>query len=219
MNKLVLFLLLNAFLLNAFGQKLKTPIDSVSYCLGIMIAESVKKEGFKTVNSKIFAAALDAVFQNKTKMIEPENASKYLEKYFFKLYQENMEVSKKAGEEFLAENKKKAGVITLPSGLQYTVLKEGAGAKPTESDTVVTHYVGTLIDGTVFDSSVERGQPAEFPVTGVIKGWTEILQLMPLGSKYKVFIPSELGYGATGAGEVIKPNSVLIFELELLEIK
>ena len=123
------------------------------------------------------------------------------------------------GEVFLKENAKKEGVVTLPSGLQYKILKEGKGPKPAATNMVTTHYVGTLIDGTEFDSSIKRGQPATFPVTGVIPGWTEALQLMKVGSKWQLFIPAKLGYGENGAGDKVGPNSTLIFEVELLDIK
>ena len=126
--------------------------------------------------------------------------------------------AKADGEAFLKANKEKEGVVTLPSGLQYQVLTEGSGEKPTLSSNVTTHYHGTTIDGNVFDSSVQRGQPASFPVSGVIKGWTEALQLMPVGSKWRLFIPSELAYGERGAGDAIGPHSTLIFDVELLGI-
>jgi len=142
-----------------------------------------------------------------------------ISEYLQKLKAEKMSKNKVAGEQFLAENKSKPGVVTLPSGLQYIILKEGTGAKPTAADKVKTHYHGTLIDGTVFDSSVERGEPISFPVGGVIKGWTEALQLMPVGSKWKLFIPSELAYGDRQAGPKIGPGSALIFDVELLDIE
>ncbi len=138
--------------------------------------------------------------------------------YFMKLQQEKLENNKKAGEEFLNINKGRAGVVALPSGLQYQVLEMGEGDKPKATDKVKCHYHGTLINGTVFDSSVERGQPAVFGVNQVIAGWVEALQLMPVGSKWRLFIPSELAYGENGAGESIEPNSTLIFDVELLEI-
>jgi FKBP-type peptidyl-prolyl cis-trans isomerase FklB len=130
-----------------------------------------------------------------------------------------LEKNKKEGEAFLAENKTKEGVITLPSGLQYKVLKAGTGATPKATDIVVTHYRGTLIDGKVFDSSIDRGEPAEFPVNAVIKGWSEALQHMKVGAKWQLFVPAELAYGERGAGQVIAPNSTLIFDIELLKIK
>ena len=129
------------------------------------------------------------------------------------------EANKAEGEKFLAENKTKEGVVTLPSGLQYKVVQAGTGATPTAADTVVTHYTGTLINGQVFDSSVQRGEPATFPVNGVISGWTEALQHMKVGGKWQLFIPAELAYGERGAGQTIAPNSTLIFDIELLEIK
>jgi FKBP-type peptidyl-prolyl cis-trans isomerase FklB len=144
---------------------------------------------------------------------EAEKAEKkaILDKEVFKDYiQQN--------EAFLAKNKEKAGVVTTESGLQYEVIKMGTGPKPTRENTVKVHYAGTLIDGTEFDSSIKRNEPAQFPVGGVIAGWTEALQLMPVGSKFKLYLPSAIAYGATGAGEVIKPYSTLIFEVELLEI-
>jgi FKBP-type peptidyl-prolyl cis-trans isomerase len=127
--------------------------------------------------------------------------------------------NKKEGEAFLAGNKGKEGIVTLPSGLEYKILKQGTGPKPTANDTVVCNYKGTLINGTEFDSSYKRGQPATFPVSGVIKGWTEALQLMPVGSKWQLFIPSDLAYGDRGAGPDIGPDSTLIFEVELMSIE
>jgi FKBP-type peptidyl-prolyl cis-trans isomerase FklB len=131
---------------------------------------------------------------------------------------DSYEAYKKEGEDFLKENARKEGVITLPSGLQYMVLKEGYGPQPTLTENVTVHYHGTLIDGTVFDSSVDRGEPLTFTVNQVVKGWQEALQLMPMGSKWKIFVPAELGYGTRARGDKIKPNSVLIFEMELLSI-
>jgi FKBP-type peptidyl-prolyl cis-trans isomerase len=132
--------------------------------------------------------------------------------------QDSYNAYKKEGEDFLKTNAKEEGVITLPSGLQYIVLKEGYGPKPSLTENVTVHYHGTLIDGTVFDSSVDRGEPLTFTVNQVVKGWQEALQLMPMGAKWKIFVPSELGYGARARGDKIKPNSVLIFEIELLSI-
>ena len=147
-----------------------------------------------------------------------EEAREYMQKYFVEASAKEANKTKEEGEKFLADNKTKSGVITTESGLQYQVITEGTGAKPTAEDHVKVHYTGTLLDGTKFDSSIDRGEPAEFPVSQVIKGWTEGLQLMPVGSKYIFWIPSDLAYGDRGAGQMIKPNSTLKFEVELLEI-
>ena len=147
-----------------------------------------------------------------------DEAKEIMNDFFSKLQEDRLEMNIKAGEEFLAINGKRPGVVTLPSGLQYEILKEGNGAKPKATDQVKCHYHGTLIDGTVFDSSVERGQPATFGVNQVIPGWVEALQLMPVGSKWKLFIPSNLAYGPAGAGQTIEPNSTLVFEVEILDI-
>ena len=151
--------------------------------------------------------------------MDPQEANKLLQEYFTKQQDEMLNQNLEIGRAFLEENKKKANVVELPSGLQYEILTEGTGEKPKATDSVKCHYHGTLIDGTVFDSSVERGQPATFGVNQVIKGWVEALQLMPVGSKWRLFIPSELAYGKQGAGRSIQPNSALIFEVELLEIE
>ena len=148
----------------------------------------------------------------------PQEAQQYLQTYFVEAQAREAAKSKEEGEKFLADNKTKEGVITTESGLQYQVITEGTGVKPTAEDRVKVHYTGTLLDGTKFDSSVDRGEPAEFGVSQVIKGWTEGLQIMPAGSKYIFWIPSELAYGERGAGQDIKPNSVLKFEVELLEV-
>ena len=149
----------------------------------------------------------------------PEEAQTAINEFFAKQKTEVMSKNKKAGEEFLAKNKSNEGIVTTASGLQYKVLVAGTGAKPKATDTVDCHYEGRLIDGTVFDSSYRRGQSAQFPVNGVIPGWVEALQLMPVGSKWQLYIPSELAYGEYGAGETIEPNSTLIFDVELLGIK
>ena len=159
--------------------------------------------------------------EGKMPEISVQEAQKLLDAYFSEIESKQQAAGKEqksAGEKFLAENAKKAGVITTASGLQYEILKEGRGQKPTATDKVKVHYHGTLLDGTVFDSSVKRNTPASFGVNQVIKGWVEALQLMPVGSKWKLYIPQELAYGAHGAGETIRPYSALIFEVELLEI-
>lgn len=196
-----------------------TLIDSVSYSIGVSIGKNIKDQGFDTINADLLALALKDAIGKKTLLITPENAEKVLQNYFTNMQQQKSEKNLKDGAKFLEENKKKAGVVTLPSGLQYQVLKEGDGSKPKETDKVTTHYHGTLLDGTVFDSSVERKQPATFPVNGVIPGWVEALQLMKVGSKWKLFVPSNLAYGERGAGGAIGPNETLIFEVELLEIE
>jgi FKBP-type peptidyl-prolyl cis-trans isomerase FklB len=150
--------------------------------------------------------------------IKQDKASATIQKFFGEIQKAEGEKNQKAGEDFLAANKNKPGVVTLPDGLQYEIIKAGTGPKPKAEDEVKCHYHGTTIDGKVFDSSVERGEPANFPVNRVIPGWTEALQLMPVGSKWKLYIPAALAYGERGAGADIKPNSTLIFEVELLEI-
>lgn len=193
-------------------------IDKVSYSLGVSIARNLQSQGLKTVNANEFTEALNDVFGEKETKFSEEEVVETLNSYFGALQEEKHGGNKEDGEAFLEANKANKGVITLPSGLQYTVMNEGNGDKPTLTSNVTTHYHGTTIDSNVFDSSVQRGEPASFPVNGVIKGWTEALQLMAVGSKWKLFIPSELAYGERGAGADIGPNSTLIFEVELLSI-
>lgn len=192
--------------------------DKVSYSLGLSIASNLISSGVKTINAEAFNDALSTVFAGEMPEIMPDEANHILQEYFDKMQKEQGSAAKKAGETFLAENKKKEGVVALGSGLQYKILKEGNGPKPKASDTVKCHYEGRLINGQIFDSSIRRGEPAEFPVNGVIAGWVEALQLMPVGSKWQLYIPSELAYGAHGAGQSIGPNETLIFDVELLSI-
>jgi FKBP-type peptidyl-prolyl cis-trans isomerase len=197
--------------------------DSVSYALGVLIGESNKQQmktapGVDQLNKDIVIAAFTKAFMGDSVQIKPEQANQTIQAFFAEVSKTEGEKNLKSGEEFLASNKSKAGVVTLPSGLQYEIIKEGTGAKPKAEDQVKCHYHGTTIDGKVFDSSVDRGEPAVFPVNRVIPGWTEALQLMSVGSKWKLFIPAALAYGERGAGQDIKPNSTLIFEVELLEI-
>lgn len=215
---------------NNMNAKLETQLDSVSYSLGINVAESVKNQGLDDINPQAIAVAFNDVFKENDLQISSEETTKILQDYFTKL---NEEVQEKAQQEslllatknleegmnFLSENATKDGVVTTESGLQYLVITKGNGAQPKATDEVTVHYHGTLIDGTVFDSSVDRGQPSSFGVTQVIPGWTEALQLMNVGSKYKLFIPSNLAYGERARSEVIGPNSTLIFEVELISIK
>ena len=203
---------------------LKTAADSVSYAIGISTGAGYK-ENLKTLPGDpanvddLIAGFIQAIKGDSSAMkMTPQAAQAYMQTYFMEASTRDAKKTKEEGEKFLNENKTKKDVITTESGLQYQVVTEGTGEKPTAEDKVKVHYTGTLLDGTVFDSSVERGEPAEFGVGQVIKGWTEVLQLMPAGSKYIVWIPSELAYGESGAGGDIKPNSTLKFEIELLEI-
>lgn len=203
---------------------LKTAADSVSYAIGISTGAGYK-ENLKTLPGDpanvddLIAGFIQAIKGDSSAMkMTPQAALSYVQTYFMEASARDAKKTKEEGEKFLAENKSKKDVFTTESGLQYQVVTEGTGDKPTATDKVKVHYTGTLLDGTKFDSSVDRGEPMEFPVNGVIKGWTEVLQLMPVGSKYIVWIPSDLAYGERGAGQDIKPNSTLKFEIELLEI-
>ena len=201
------------------GEKLvmKNLLDSFSYAEGLNIAGSMQHQGITQVNSSLMQKAIDDIFNNRTPLLTAEQANAKL--------QEQLQVfaaAKKAKEmDIFTSNKSRKEITSLPNGLQYEILKAGdpAGIKPGPSDTVVVDYVGTLIDGSEFDNSVKRGQPATFPVGGVIRGWTEILQLMKKGAKWKVYIPSELGYGERGSPPMIKPGATLIFEINLIDIK
>lgn len=199
--------------------------DSVSYSIGLFMAQNLKQQGISDLNNALLMRGLEDALKGQPTQLTQEQAGQvmngFMQKQMAIRNAEGMKASaenKKIGNAFLTENKTKAGVVTTPSGLQYLVEKEGTGAKPTATDRVKVHYTGKLLDGKVFDSSVERGQPAEFGVNEVIKGWTEALQLMPVGSKWKLFIPAELAYGDRGAGADIKPGSTLVFDVELLDI-
>lgn len=193
---------------------LKSQKDKVSYIIGMDIGTNLKKQSID-IDSNILAKGVkDALSGGKPLLTEQE-----IQETMIAFQKEVMEKQKKRGEAFLAENKNKEGVKTLPSGLQYKVIKAGTGKTPKLNNTVTTHYRGTLIDGTEFDSSYKRGQPVSFPVSGVIPGWTEALQLMQEGAKWQLFIPPNLGYGERGAGGVIGPNATLIFEMELISIQ
>ncbi len=209
------------------GQKLKTNVDSLSYAFGIVNYNALKSDSLD-LNAMVVAKAMLDGKEGKATMTD-EEARTYI--MTFINAREKVKMAKLAeankvnfkdyieqNEKFLAENKGKSGVTTTESGLQYEVVKMGNGPKPTSESTVKVHYTGTLIDGTEFDSSIKRNEPAQFPVSGVIAGWTEALQLMPVGSKFKLYIPQNLAYGENGAGDVIKPYSTLIFDVELLEI-
>lgn len=193
-------------------------MDKISYALGLSIGNNFLASGIKKLDISTFAKAVEDVINDTETSMSYDEAKAVINEYFTKLQDEKLDINLKAGQEFLDINKNKAGVTTLASGLQYEILKQGDGKKPAASDQVKCHYHGCLIDGTVFDSSVQRGTPATFGVNQVIPGWVEALQLMAVGSKWKLFIPSNLAYGESGAGQSIEPNSTLIFEVEILEI-
>jgi FKBP-type peptidyl-prolyl cis-trans isomerase FklB len=193
---------------------LKNQKDKVSYIIGMNIGNDLKRQSID-INPKILAEGVQqALAGSKPLLTEQE-----IQETMMAFQKEMMAKQKERGDAFLAENKKKEGVKTLPSGLQYKVIKAGTGKKPKLNDTVMTHYRGTLIDGTEFDSSYKRGQPVSFLVSGVLPGWTEALQLMEEGAKWQLFIPSNLAYGERGAGGIIGPNATLIFEIELVSIQ
>ena len=243
LNKSILIALLIASSFVSFAKKKKkdskkeepstnisltTVKDSLSYALAVNIASSFKQGKLDTllqlsVFNKGIATVLDTSSSASDLLMSPEASGAFLQSYFQKVQEQQAQAQfgEKIAQEkkFFAENKTKEGVVETASGLQYQILKEGTGLKPTGQDQVTVHYTGTLVDGTVFDSSVERGEPATFGVGQVIKGWTEALQLMQEGAKWKLFIPSNLGYGASGAGQSIPPYSTLIFEVELLGIQ
>lgn len=199
--------------------------DRISYALGLSMGNNFVASGIKTINVQDFADGVAAVFNGVAPKMSYDEAKEVIRTYFEAMQKEQeaaaakmAEANAKAGEAFLAENGKRAEVKTLPSGLQYEVITEGDGAIPTAADQVEVHYTGKLIDGTVFDSSVDRGVPATFGVTQVIPGWVEALQLMKAGSKWRLYIPSALAYGPQGAGGLIGPNQTLIFDVELLKV-
>ena len=194
-------------------------MKNLSYSLGMSMATQLMQTGLENLDVEAFVKAFTEIMKKEDTSMSLEEASQHIQAYFSAQQNEMLEKNKQEGEKFLAENKKKDNVVELPSGLQYEVITEGDGAIPSETDTVQCHYHGTLINGTVFDSSVQRGEPAVFGVTQVIKGWVEALQLMSVGSKWKLFVPSSLAYGEQGAGNDIQPNASLIFEVELLGIQ
>lgn len=201
------------------AQPFKSASDSLAYSLGVLVGNNLKNGGFSDIDLDIFHKGLNSAMKGEKSLIATEKCQAIVQAYAQEKEAKQGSAARSAGEEYLAHNKMRKEVTTLPDGLQYEVLKMGDGAKPKTTDKVLVHYHGTLIDGTVFDSSVDRGEPIEFGVTQVIKGWTEILQLMPVGSKWKVYIPYQLAYGERGAGGSIGPYSALIFEIELLGIK
>lgn len=196
---------------------LKNSTDSLSYALGLNYANWLKQQGVDDINYIAFDKAITTILQEQTPLMDNKTAYMSIQEKLKALMQSKSAANLAAGEKFLAENKNKPGIITLPDGLQYQILQQGTGAKPLSTDKVKVNYEGRLIDGKVFDSSAKNGGPIQFGVSQVIHGWTEALQLMPAGSKWRLFIPASLAYGERGAG-MIPPNSVLIFDVELLEI-
>ena len=201
---------------------LTNQVDSTSFAIGVNVAENLGKniaQQFEEVNLDLLKAGLNAgIDTNNKSEISGAVAEQIIEEFFKSKQELTAKKAQGEGAAFLAENANREGVISLESGLQYEILTEGNGQIPTINDKITAHYHGTLIDGTVFDSSVDRGEPASFPVNGVIEGWTEALQIMPVGSKWKLYVPSDLAYGERGAGQIIGPYSTLIFEVELLSI-
>lgn len=193
-------------------------VAKISYSLGTLMAANVKAQGADSLDLDALAAGLKDVLQNKTLLVEQNEAMGLVQNYMQQAMMRKAEKAKEAGQKFLADNKTKEGVITTASGLQYKVLKQGSGKQPTAQDRVTVHYTGTLTDGTTFDSSVKRGQPATFGVSGVIRGWTEALQLMKEGDKWMLYIPYDLAYGERGSGAQIPPYSTLLFEVELIKV-
>lgn len=193
-------------------------MDKFSYAIGLGIGQNLMGMGARNINVEDFAQAIHDVIEGKETAITHNEAREIVNRYFEEMEQRMNAENIEKGKAFLEENKKRENVKVLPSGLQYEVLKSGNGNKPLATDKVRCHYEGTLIDGTLFDSSIKRGEPAVFGVNQVIPGWVEALQLMSEGDKWKLYIPSELGYGARGAGEMIPPHSTLVFEVELLEV-
>jgi FKBP-type peptidyl-prolyl cis-trans isomerase FklB len=204
------------------ADEIKTDDQKFSYAIGFQIGQNLKNQGLPDVDIKALSQAVSDVLKGQDLKLSMEDMQKAVQAKQAKMMAERDAKggkAKEAGEKFLAENKTKPGIKTLDNGIQYKVITEGKGAKPTAESSVVAHYRGTLIDGTQFDSSYDRGEPATFPLNGVIKGWQEVLPMMAAGSKWQVFIPSDLAYGTRGAGADIGPNETLIFDIELVEVK
>ncbi len=197
---------------------LKTENDSISYAVGLMMGNYIKSMDLQTVNYKLVNMAIESALQGKPGLMDGNQANQCMGKLNQAKTQKASAGEKAKSAKFLAENQKRAGVMVTPSGLQYEIITKGTGPMPKATDTVTAHYAGSLIDGKEFDNSYKRGEPLTIPVSGVIRGWTEALQMMPVGSKWKLFIPSDLGYGDNGAGQDIPPGAALVFEVELIGI-
>jgi len=212
-----------AIILSSCGQnmtgnaKIVSEEDTLSYALGVDVANSLKRSSIEELNYEAFVNGMADVFEEKDLKMDKEKIQPFIRNYFTKMREEKAQKNLEEGQVFLEENKTKEGIITTESGLQYEILQEGTGKSPVATDKVKCHYHGSLLDGTVFDSSVDKGKPAEFVLNRVIPGWTEGLQLMKEGAKYKFYIPSELAYGKRGSRN-IQGNTALIFEVELIEI-
>lgn len=199
--------------------KLDTQKDKVSYSIGLNVGKNLQRDSISVNPDALLRGILDASADSSSRLMSDRQAQETLMEYQQELRTKQIAGAKKKGDDFMAQNAKEPGVVTLPSGLQYKILTEGKGKSPKLNSTVTTHYSGKLLDGTEFDSSYKRGEPATFKVSGVIKGWTEALQLMKEGSKWELYIPSDLAYGERGASGVIPPNATLIFQVELLAVK
>jgi FKBP-type peptidyl-prolyl cis-trans isomerase FklB len=224
---LLSFFLMSGIILSSFGQKAKAPekpiklatkIDTISYCIGTLFGGNLAQANLTNLNASLLTAGIADMLNKKTPAIDAAKANELVNAFVMNLQKGKAEKNLKDGKAFLEKNKTEQGVVSLPSGLQYKIIKDAAGAKPLASDKVTVHYQGSLLDGKVFDSSIEKGQPIQLKLDGVIKGWTEALQLMSVGSKWRLFIPSELAYGENAPGGVIEPNMTLIFEVELISI-
>lgn len=220
MKKRILLFSILTFALSAQAQSLKTFQDSVSYSVGLLVGQNIKQQGITDVNPQLMGKAISDVIAGGPSTLDANAANAIFRKYMESKQAADKKKNIEEGQAFLRENSKRPNVVSLPNGLQYEVVSAGEGPKPKLQDKVKVHYTGRLTDGSVFDSSVERGEPAVFGLEQVIKGWTEILQLMPVGSKWTVYIPQELGYGERGApGGQIGPYATLIFDIELLGIE
>jgi len=222
MKKLIVTLgVLSAATFSANAQiKLKSTLDSISYSIGVNIARSLQQQSLDSIDPYIMVKGINDLLGSRQLDVEESKGGMLIQRYMQDTKNKKLNENKGISEKFLAQNKTKKGIITTASGLQYEILTKGTGPIPKSTDKVTVHYVGTLIDGRKFDSSIDRGQPATFPVTGVIKGWVEALQMMPVGSKWKLYIPSDLAYGQNPQpGGIIEPNMALLFEVELIKIE